>query len=153
VHQKRRKEKVEMKNNGIWYVVGAAVVGLGAWFVFSKKAEAQAPAPPPVPPQNLRPCNNPRSGGAAIPIKVGSADAANTLLAAVRQNTLDPSGAALCFGPNAYFTGASVVTVSDGGVFVYFAFNWCGDGGETERGCAQRSLQVVVDAALVDPWK
>jgi len=142
-----------VKSSGIWWAVGAGVVGVGAWLFFSKKAEAQAPAPPPVPPQNLRPCNSPRSGGASIPIKVASADVANTLLAAVRQNTLDPSGAARCFGPNAYFTGASVTTVSDGGVFVYFSFNWCGDGGETERGCAQRSLQVVVDAALVDPWK
>jgi hypothetical protein len=45
VHQKRRKEEVEMKNNGIWWAVGAVAAGLGAWLMFGKKAEAQEPAP------------------------------------------------------------------------------------------------------------
>jgi hypothetical protein len=37
-----------MKNNGIWYAVGAGVVGLGAWLFFAKKAEAQELVPAPV---------------------------------------------------------------------------------------------------------
>jgi hypothetical protein len=34
-----------VKSSGIWYAAGAAVVGIGAWLFFAKKAEAQEPAP------------------------------------------------------------------------------------------------------------